>query len=402
MSLTYAPRLAPDQPSSDVRPAAANDEILVTVQFDWAALESEWRRFESQALGHVYQCFDWFSLWYTAIGAEEGITPAIVLGRSPAGDLLFLLPLGIQRRSGASALVWLGGEQADVKAGLFAPAFLEGFEAAEWHALWTRILDRLPPFDLICLEDQPERIADFPNPFLAAKTHVLADHTHASRLSADWQSYYKTRRSSAARNLDRRRMKQLQALGPVKFEIAEDARKAQILMQRLLDEKSRGLAEMGVADPFAGPVRDFYARLTAHPYPGGHVQVSALTLNGEPVSIVWALLFNRRFYYLVCAYDPEYSKCSPGRVHLTELFRWACEHGFRHFDLGVGDQEYKSQWCEQQVAMFSTIQPRRGMRGQLVSRQLGAKARLKRQIKTSTTLWPLAQAVRARLAAIFA
>jgi CelD/BcsL family acetyltransferase involved in cellulose biosynthesis len=401
MTFPFAAPFAAQEPSYALWPAAANDEILVTVETDYAAVEADWRAFESRAVGRVYQSFEWFSLWHTSIGEREGVMPQIVLGRSAGGELLFLLPLGIAKRSGANALVWLGGDQADVKAGLFAPEFLRGLKPGEWDTVWSRILDQLPPLDLVCLDDQPERLDAFENPFLCARTHRLADATHAAALSRNWDAFYKSKRSGSARNLERRRLKQLQALGSVEFEIASDPKRAEFLMQRLLEEKARSLAAMGVADPFAGLVREFFERQVAQPWPKGQVQVSALTLNGEPISLVWALLANKRFYYLVPVYNAEYSRTSPGRVHLTELFRWACENGFETFDLGVGDQDYKFQWCEDHVPLFATVQAR-SLRGQLAARLIGARTTLKRQIKTSRTLWPLAQAVRARLGAVLA
>jgi CelD/BcsL family acetyltransferase involved in cellulose biosynthesis len=184
----------------------------------------------------------------------------------------------------------------------------------------------------------------------------------------------------------------------LKFEIASDSNSALAMTERLLVEKARALALLGVPDPFADPaVRDYYQRQTMVLYPAGPTHVSALTLNGEPISLVWGLISNKRFYYIVTGYDPQHSKGSPGRMHLNELLRWAVENGLDYFDLGVGDQDYKAAWCEEHVALFATVKAR-SLRGIPVAVLLAAKTWAKWRIKSSPRLWALAQRVRARKA----
>jgi CelD/BcsL family acetyltransferase involved in cellulose biosynthesis len=162
MSLSYVPRLPVSETEPDFAVAAPSGrEITVTVEADIARLEQAWRDLETRAPGHVYQSFDWLSVWNGTIGAAAGVKPCVAVGRADDGRIVFILPLGIKRQTGAAVLVWLGGREADLKCGLFEPEFLSSLGAPRWSALWRRVLAELPRIDAIHFCDQPERLGAF-------------------------------------------------------------------------------------------------------------------------------------------------------------------------------------------------------------------------------------------------
>ena len=81
---------------AEAPPAAGFGDIRIAVYDDLAAVELEWRAFEPQADGTVFQCFDWLATWQRHIGVREGVQPVIVVGRDDAGAVLFLLPLAVR------------------------------------------------------------------------------------------------------------------------------------------------------------------------------------------------------------------------------------------------------------------------------------------------------------------
>lgn len=376
-------------------PHFAPEDVVLSVSVHLDRVQGDWRSFERFAAGTVYQSFDWVSNWHSAIGLRQGITPYIVFARAPDGHFLFLLPLGIVSARGVRSLVWLGGKEADVKTGLFAREFLDGLDEQFWKTLWQRVCNQMPDVDLIHLADQPSEIEGQRNPFAGMATHVMADRIHATRLGGDWKNFYAEKRSSSARRRDRQLAKKFDAMGKVRLEIAQGTDSIARLAQRLFAQKGESLAAMGISNPFAAPeVRSFYNRLARLGVPCGCVHVSALTLDGVPVSIAWGYVFNSCYYYVIPTYDPKLHLLSPGRVHLTELFRWCVENDLRRVDMGVGDQPYKFDWCDEHLALFSVIAGR-SLKGRLAAFAFGAKASLKRAIKSSGTLWPAAQSIRA-------
>src|SRR5215471_20583246 len=81
--------------TSDVRADASRLDAVLAIARDLQSLEPEWRRFEQYADATVFQSFDWLSLWHRHIGSKHGVRVAVVLGHTPAGELLFLLPLAV-------------------------------------------------------------------------------------------------------------------------------------------------------------------------------------------------------------------------------------------------------------------------------------------------------------------
>ena len=77
------------------RPAV--DGVRLAVHDDLASVERDWRAFEKIADGTVFQSYDWVSLWQHHIGRRNGVQPIVVTGHDRQGQLLFLLPLGIER-----------------------------------------------------------------------------------------------------------------------------------------------------------------------------------------------------------------------------------------------------------------------------------------------------------------
>src|SRR4051812_46668954 len=101
--------------------ALVSHGVAVSLTEDLHGIEAEWRAFEREADGTVFQCFDWLATWQRHVGAAPGVRPAIVTGRDERGCILFLLPLAVQRIAFARELVWLGMDLCDYTGPLLAP-----------------------------------------------------------------------------------------------------------------------------------------------------------------------------------------------------------------------------------------------------------------------------------------
>ena len=147
--------------------------------------------------------------------------PAIVTGRDSHGQLLFLLPLAVERGGLARRLTWLGTELCDYNGPLLArtspgtsmphvsrnPGTTSG--ALQSHPrLW---------FDAICLDKMQDVVGAQPNPFIGLGVIPHPDGAYLTRLSGDWETFYADKRSSATRRRDRTKRKKLAEFGEVRF-----------------------------------------------------------------------------------------------------------------------------------------------------------------------------------------
>src|SRR5437667_5237325 len=108
-------------PASEIRAAAPPPaQIDLVIHDDLASVEQTWRQFEQCADCTVFQTFDWLAAWQRHIGLQENVAPAIVVGRQPSGEILFLLPLAVVPGA-VRRLTFLGCGLCDYNAPLLAP-----------------------------------------------------------------------------------------------------------------------------------------------------------------------------------------------------------------------------------------------------------------------------------------
>ena len=105
---------------------------------------------------------------------------------------------------------------------------------------------------------------------------------------------------------------------------------------------------------------------------------------------------NRLLVLLSSIIDGELRRWSPGQLLLRHQIREACDHGFSHYDLGVGEAPHKLDWCDERLKLVDSLiafEPA----GYAVTLSLAAKLALKRVVKGNPTLWALARWVRRTL-----
>jgi CelD/BcsL family acetyltransferase involved in cellulose biosynthesis len=71
---------------------------------------------------------------------------------------------------------------------------------------------------------------------------------------------------------------------------------------------------------------------------------SVLYAGSKPVSIVLSLRSSHILTPWILAYDPEYSRFSPGTIEWLALFEEAAARGVQILDFGYGDDRYKQRF----------------------------------------------------------
>jgi CelD/BcsL family acetyltransferase involved in cellulose biosynthesis len=374
-------------------PAAVPDEVRLSIFDNLTAIENDWRAFETQADGTVFQTFDWLATWQRHIGALYGVTPAIVVGHDAGGALLFIFPLAISGAGFARELTWLGSDLCDYNAPLLAPAFFGRFERDRFLKLWADIAYAVQShprlgFDLINLSKMPETVGAQPNPMLYLGGTINPSGAYLTHLAGDWETFYTAKRSSSTRRRDRTKRKKLGEFGEVKLVNPESEAGIASTLDTLMAQKARSFARMGVTNLFGKPGHvDFYRAISGGPASKNLVHVSRLDVGTTPAAINLALTWRGCYYHLLASYDDgEVSRFGPGAAHLHDLMQYAIEHGFKIFDFTIGDERYKRDWCDTELKLFDVIAAV-NWRGQLVAAPMLAKQKLKRQIKQTPVLW---------------
>jgi CelD/BcsL family acetyltransferase involved in cellulose biosynthesis len=406
--LPAAPRREPppQQPAWAARAASSWPGLGLEVYGDLAAVEQAWKAFERQADCTVFQAFDWLAKWQQHIGAHNGVTPAIVLGRDAQGGLAFILQLAIVASPLARHLTWLGSELCDYNAPLLAADFSQRFGGESFAALWRDIValvrsERRLRFDLIDLQKMPEQVGTQRNPFLDLPVLAHPSGAYIATLSGDWDEFYAARRSPSTRKRERRQLKHLAEHGEIRFVNVEGKDDIARTLETMLGQKSRAFARMGVKNMFARPgYREFYLDVATDLNVRALTHISRLDVGDIPAAANLGLRFRNSYYLVLSSYhDGEIARFGPGRAHLHELLRHAIDRGFERFDFTIGDEPYKRDWSDTELRLCDYLAGAT-MRGWLLAAMTLAYRRTKRFIKQTPVLWSLYSKVRPLVASL--
>lgn len=376
-------------------------DIHIQIESDLGLAASAWKAFETLADCTPFQTFAWLERWQRHIGARKGTIPAIVLGRSKSGEVLFILPLAIETGGRLRRLTWLGSELCDYNAPLLSSQFSKHLPAGGFDAVWKSALSLLRAdarfqFDLVDLQKMPEMVGGQKNPCLALRNNPNQSGAYVATLGGKWEEYYAAKRSSATRKTARRKLRQLEEHGPVRLVEVLDPAESTRTLETLIDQKSGFFARMGVENMFRRPgYREFYLAIATDSEARQLVHVSRLDVGSTIAAANVGLQFRGCYYLTLSSYqDGELARHGPGRVHLQELLRHAIERGFRHFDFTIGDEPYKYDWADNKLVLHDHLAPV-SARGFLVVSPILLWRRVKRFLKQTPIVWRAISRIRA-------
>ena len=371
------------------------DAIKTTVFDSFDEAESVWRHLEREGECYAFQTFGWLKNWYNLIGCHRSIRPFIVSVEQAAGDPLMLLPLGIEKRGLVSCLVWLGGTLTDYKGPLVSKDISDKFDNDLFLEVWGEILEELPRFDAILLEDQPEFINKQRNPFTHLSCEPHASSAHFTQISGTLDSFLKEKRSSKSRSTERRKFRRLAEHGTLEFVVATDEEQIHSTLDTMFEQKSESYKEMGVTDLFAQSIyRDFFRGMSEHYIEDGFVHLCALKQNERLLATHWGTVYKNRFYFFMPTYARgELARYAPGNLLMQHMFDWCLSNGVQIFDFTVGDEPYKKLWCDEKLNLFNSFDGTTFL-GSFYIWLLKTQWRVKRRIKQSPGLFKAASRLR--------
>ncbi|MEX2128804.1 MAG: GNAT family N-acetyltransferase [Xanthobacteraceae bacterium] len=373
--------------------------IHIAIYDDLACVERAWRAFEPHADCTVFQNFDYLAAWQKHIGSRAGVAPALVLIRR-GDDLLAILPLALAGGGWLRRLTWLGLDLSDYLAPLLRNDFTGTISHEQFAALWLEIrtlLQANPRFrhDLIDLRNMPEFVGGQRNPLVALTATLHPSEGYIATLPGDWDTFYRARRSSKARRQDRTKLKRLGEIGDVRMITPERRDDIALTIKTLIAQKSATFARKGISDKFQRPgYREFFFELALDQRTGEMVHTSELRVGSMPAAVSFGLQYRDRYSLCLVSYDEDFSRDSPGAIHLNELMHRAIDRGMHEFDFLVGSQRLKREWSDRRIPLYDHIAAAT-TRGWPVAAMSRALSRVKRAIKTSPALWDAFVRIRA-------
>lgn len=339
---------------------------------------------------YVFQSADFLDVWCDTIGKARGTKPFFVAVVHASGAPHALFPLGVERsQSGLRTLRFLDGGVSDYNAPVLFPA-AKTWDPALARTLWKAIIRVAPAFDVAIVEKMPDRVCDADNPLMPLVTGPYPQSGYFMQLPESAEEFVSKR---LPRGQDtRRKLRRLRDRGAVEFRIGSTPAEWDEMLEAMMRQKSRRYLETRGADGLERPgYRAFFRDAAFRLAPLGRVHLSALTVDGTILAVHWGYRSRQRFYYMMPSFEEgEWLRYSPGRHLLNNLIEWAIESGVEIFDQGVGDEEYKREYCDVTMALYEIETPRtlRG-RAHLLGRRAKASVR-------GTPVWDALKRLRVR------
>ena len=302
-----------------------------------------------------FQTHAWTTHWARHYAAPGDL--AILTGRSN-GRLAFLWPLRARRLAGATVLEAFGDPLAQYHAALVDPQL--DAETAIAEAIGAL---RDQGADLLALRRMRDDL-----PLAAALRAQGAALRHIEQAPFVDLVGGKVARSGADTGKEaanrRRRLRRLEELGPVRFEVASCPKFAAARVSEAMAMKRDWALKTGrlARAPFDPRFeRAFQAALTTRD-PQVSLRVTALTCGDRTVGVDIALACRGRLFGHVLTHDPELASLGVGILLADASIRAAITEGHQTFDLLAPADGYKRAWADGEVDVFDLQLPlsRRG------------------------------------------
>jgi CelD/BcsL family acetyltransferase involved in cellulose biosynthesis len=362
---------------------------------DFAAAEPHWRTLEQTGVLSPYQRFDWLAAWQRHIGAAENLSPLLLAGFDRAGQPLFLLPFGYRAEDRCRILRFLGGRHANYNFGPWRRDFACG--AAGLRALIDWMQHVRPELDGVELLSQPESWNGMQNPLLALPHQPSANDGYWLSLEGD-SAEVTARIFTASRGKRLRyRERKLTEFCGYRHVRATTEGEVNRYLSAFFAQKAARLASQGIKNVFAAPgVAEFIRALCLEGLSEGRptVEIHALDCEDDMLAVFACVNDHGRYASMFNSFTPgPAARFSPGIVLISYILKDCIARGIKAFDLGAGEAEYKTYFCDRREILFDSYFGL-SARGQAYVATLSAKATLKRWVKRSPAMMRLVAVAR--------
>lgn len=379
--------------------ASGIGRTVVEIYDDFAAVENEWRKLETEGVGTLYQRFDWIHNWAKHAAGPARIQPRLVIARAN-DETLFILPLALRKRGPFTVATWLGDSHTNFHMGLFSVEFIQRArrqDVRDLMRLITRNIGRADVLEMCC---QPVAWHGYTNPFTFLDWQESHNHAFALDLSDGFEAAINRKNGSRKRKKLRWQQNKLKDVGGATLRIAASEQEVDQFLDVGFAQMARRFDRAGIWNRFEDEgipqfVRETAKRSLGQTHP--QLMIYGLEIEGKLRATLAGGIHQEQFSgCFISLADDEYSHISPGEMIIHLVIRDCAERGLKVFDLGRGEERYKSSWCDTTITMFETNSALTFWGIGFAAYERG-KLAIKRLVRNNERLWNLAKKARARL-----
>jgi CelD/BcsL family acetyltransferase involved in cellulose biosynthesis len=335
----------------------------------WHSLRGDWDRLLARTEGATpWQSLEFSLRWWRHL-ADARRLRLFVVERDARPVLIFPLQMTMRRWFGLP-MQWL--EPLGMLDQVNRPRLaLGGDDPEAWACGLDAIWGRSPEWHALRIDevttDDPVsgRLAAFARERGLLYRAEPFDPCSFIDLRQSWHAYLQSRTAKFRKNL-RAIRRRLETAGRVHLRVAESGHDFGAAFDTLLDIHTRSWKHWpryGLSH--SAELQDFYRDWLGHLARRGEARVLTLTLDDRPIAATLAVLDQHTYYSVEIAYDPEYSRFSPGTVleamELESLMRAGTA---RRYDPMTGAYGNKGRWAESfaPTSLITLLRPTPRMR----------------------------------------
>ncbi len=303
----------------------------------------------------VFQSKSFIRAWEASYGQEPGVQLCLTEVRQTDGTPLLFLPLSITRICGSRVLSFIDEGVSDYNAPIVFPAATQLSHDAAMRVL-AAVLASVPSHDVVALCKMPERVEGLINPLWSVTDRVSGASTHTMSLVRPIAEIEKSIQGIG--NI-KKRDRAFQKLEGARFFIAQTEAKRRAVLDAMFRQKQRRFEETMVPGFDAHPEkRRFFEEATEQLARHGTLHLSALAVGETILATLWSVVRNGHYCAMIITFENGmWSKFSPGKLLILRLLSALKADGYTIFDLGFGDEPWKSGICDRTTPLRDYIRP---------------------------------------------
>ena len=322
---------------------------LVRTESDWDRLRDGWDRLVgAMPEASAFLAFDFLRTWWNHFGLSRQL---LIVSLYRQGRLVGVAPMMICPKRILGVYRWRLEMIGDAALMERPTLVLDETDPQAEELLWRCVLATEGRWSAVFLREQTAELED--HPFVAALDHRRyrtgqSDIREAPHVTIDrpWDDYFAAR-SRTLRKSYRRKLRQLEKAGEVRFEGYRHREDVDDALRRYLDVEARSwkaAAQMGVAGKSAR--LSFYRELVRRLGTSG-MHFRFLYLDERPIAATFGVFRAGRFASVEVCHDQAYDRYSPGFVLTGMELRECHETGeYVDYDFLCGTHDNKTPWSK--------------------------------------------------------
>jgi len=338
-------------------PSSETLQVSLAPDFDFRS--QEFRLLQLQSRSTAFQEPQWLDALHRDVSSAFAANTVTILVREEhSGHLLLVLPLVRVQRNGKTLL-----EFADFGLSDYTTPIYRAEDAARLTAdasLPQRVRALLPASDAISLTKLATIDPVLAHLFPQARWAQMRVSAYAVGTRSQWSAWREINIEGSLRrelNVKRRRFAKA---GPNSFALLKDRHDIDIAFDALRMFRAHRFEQRGGAhDPLqTDAVFSFYKRIATEGVRNGSARTFCLYSSGEPVAVMFGLVFRRTFLLLLVGFDLErFRRLSVGLLAIEDTLRTSVESGDLAYDFTIGDYSYKRQFGAQPTPLYECHVP---------------------------------------------